>query len=95
MDTKGANTFPLYKVPPEPKNLKLRSFLFFSTFPYGIKEKSVATLAIRNIAFQSKNTKSVHRITELATLLGTLKKRGYLKDKITYVFELFLCLIYF
>ena len=54
MDTKGANTFPLYKVPPEPKNLKLRSFLFFSTFPYGIKEKSVATLAIRDIAIKSK-----------------------------------------
>ena len=53
MDTKGANTFPLYKVPPEPKNLKLRSFLFFSTFPYGIKEKSVATLANRDIAIKN------------------------------------------
>ena len=52
MDTKGAYPFPLYKVPPEPKNLKLRSFLFFSTFPYGIKEKSVATLANRDIAIK-------------------------------------------
>jgi hypothetical protein len=55
---------------PNPKS-NLWSFLFFSTFPYWIKEKSVATLANRDIAI--KNTKSpVHRMTELATLLGTL-----------------------
>ena len=70
MDTKGANTFPLYNVPPEPKIFKIRSFLCFSHLSYWIKEKSVATLAIRNIGFKPKTLKSVHRITELATLLG-------------------------
>jgi len=60
------------------------------------KRKVGATLAIRDIAFQSKTQKSVHRITELATLLGNLKREVTLKKKkVIYVFELFLRLIYF
>jgi hypothetical protein len=42
---------------PNPKS-KLRSFLFFSTFPYWIKEKSVATLANRDIAIKTTKKSS-------------------------------------
>ena len=79
MDTKGANTFPLYNVPPEPKNLNSRSFLFFSTFPYWIKEKSVATLAIRDIAIKSK-TQSQFTVSQNWRLCwGILKREVTLK----------------
>ena len=33
--------------------------MFFSAFPYGIKEKSVVTLAIRIIVIKCKTTKSI------------------------------------
>ena len=49
MGEKGANTFPFYNLPPKLKKIIKRSFLFFSPFPIWIKEKSVATLVIRNI----------------------------------------------
>lgn len=57
MDTKGVNTFPLYNVPPEPKISKWGISCAFQTFPHWIKEKSVATFAIRNIGFQNKKLK--------------------------------------
>ena len=80
MDTKGANTFPLYKVPPEPKNLKLRSFLFFSTFPYWIKEKSVATLAIRDICFpKQKHIKVSSPYDRTGDSAGELQREVTLK----------------
>ena len=72
MDENGANTFPFHNLPPKLKKISQRSFLFFSPFPYWIKEKSVATLAIPNNCDQTQNKPSQfsHRITELETLLG-------------------------
>ena len=54
------------------------SFLFFSTFPYCIKEKSVETLAIRTIAIKRKTSQvsSPTASPELATLLGKYLKSG-------------------
>ena len=72
MDTKGANTFPLYNVPPEPKIFKIRSFLCFSNLSLLDKRKFGGDSCYPQQWFQIKNLKSVHRITELATLLGTL-----------------------
>ena len=59
MDEKGANTLPFHNLPLELRNNLERSFLFFSSFPYWIKEKSVATLANRNICDKMQNLKSV------------------------------------
>ena len=59
MDVKGANTSPFRNLPPELRNNLKRSFLFFSAFPYWIKEKSMVTLAIRTIAIKRKTTKSI------------------------------------
>ena len=42
--------------PSNSRNNLERSFLFFSTFPYWIKENSVPTLAIRNNYDQTQNT---------------------------------------
>ena len=55
MDEKGANTFPFHNLPPELKKQSQRSFLCFFTFPFWIKEKSVATLANRNIYDKTQN----------------------------------------
>ena len=55
MDEKGSSTFPFHNLPPEPKKTSQRSFLFFFTFPYWIKENSVVTLAIHNITIKRKN----------------------------------------
>ena len=55
MDEKGANTFPFHNLPPELKKQSQRSFLCFFTFPFWIKEKSVTTLANRNIYDQTQN----------------------------------------
>ena len=60
MDEKVANTFPFHKLPPELKKISQRSFLFFSPFPYWIKEKYVTTLVIRkNCDKNAKQPKSV------------------------------------
>ena len=56
MDEKGANTFPFHNLPPELKKTYQKSFLFSSHFPYWIKEKSIATLAIRNNYDKTQNT---------------------------------------
>ena len=60
MDGKGANTFPFHNLPPKLKILKKKGLsCSFHPFLYWIKEKSVATLAIRNICDKTQNTKSV------------------------------------
>ena len=59
MNEKGSNTFPFHNLPPELKKTYQRSFLLFLAFPYWIKEKSVATLAIRTITIKRKTTKSI------------------------------------
>ena len=56
IDKKGANTFPFHNLPSELKKQSQRSFLCFFTFPFWIKEKSMATLANRNICNQTQNT---------------------------------------
>src|ERR1051325_11872323 len=58
---RGANTFPFHNLLPYSESNE-GLFLFFSPSLNWIKEKSVATLAIRTFAIQ-KTTKSVHRIT--------------------------------
>ena len=65
---RGADTFPFHNLLPYSESIE-GLFLFFSPSLNWIKEKSVATLAIRTFAIQ-KPTKSIHRITELATLPG-------------------------
>src|ERR1044072_7917662 len=65
---RGANTFPFHNLLPYSESNE-GLFLFFSPSLNWIKEKSVATLAIRNIC-DTKISKSVHRITDLATLSG-------------------------
>src|ERR1043165_2602671 len=62
---RGANTFPFHNLLPYSKSNE-GLFLFFSPSLNWIKEKSVATLAIRTFAIQ-KPTKSVHRITHEKT----------------------------
>ena len=58
MDEKGANTFPFHNLPPNSKtSLKVFPVLFHLSF--WIKEKSVATLANRNICDQTQTLKSV------------------------------------
>src|ERR1044072_2928773 len=60
---RGANTFPFHNLLPYSESNE-GLFLFFSPSLNWIKEKSVATLAIRTFAIQ-KISKSVHRITQL------------------------------
>ena len=55
MDEKGANTFPFYNSSPKLKKTSQMSFLFFSPFPYWIKEKLVATLVNRTNCDKMKN----------------------------------------
>src|ERR1051325_1364215 len=61
---RGANTFPFHNLLPYSKSNE-GLFLFFSPSLNWIKEKSVSTLAIRNICDQKQHkiSKSVHRIT--------------------------------
>ena len=59
MDEKGATTFPFHNLPPELKKTSQRHFLCFFTFPFWIKEKSVATLANRDICDKTQNLKLV------------------------------------
>ena len=75
MNEKGANTFPFHNLPPELKKISQRSFLFFSPFPYWIKEKLVATLAIYNNCDQTQNNQVSSPIvlqsaTEIRNFLG-------------------------
>ena len=52
-DEKDVNTFPFHNLPPELKILEGISCSFYP-FLYWIKEKSVATLAIRTFAIKHK-----------------------------------------
>ena len=75
MDEKGACIFPFHNLPPEPKKTSQKGlFCSFHPFLYWIKEKTMATLAYRNICKHKRKTSIIsqfcHRITELATLLG-------------------------
>ena len=76
MDEKGANTFPFHNLPPKLKNLK-RSFLFFSPFPYWIKEKPVVTLAIR-FAIKRKTKSVLPTYYRTGDYVGETQKWGYL-----------------
>ncbi|KAI5400105.1 hypothetical protein KIW84_065151 [Lathyrus oleraceus] len=59
---------------PNPKS-KLRSFLFFSTFPYWIKEKSVATLANRDIAIKTtKKSSSPYDRFEILSAINSVSQ---------------------
>src|SRR3954466_3426766 len=85
-------TFPLHKLPPELRFLQ-RSFLFF--LPFQLDKIKVGGDSCLPRHFDKK---SVHRITELATLLGIISiKRGYLKSLgfTLNVFYCLLCLFYF
>ena len=39
MDRKGANTFPFYNLPPEPRAISLRNFSVLLSFPFGENKK--------------------------------------------------------
>src|ERR1051325_348007 len=68
---RGANTFPFRNLlPSSGSNEGL--FLYFLPSLNWIKEKSVATLAIRNIC-DTKISKSVHRITEVIEVFSKFK----------------------
>ena len=55
MDEKGANTFPFHNLPRTQETIS-RVFIVFFHLSFWIKEKSVATLAKRNICDQTQNT---------------------------------------
>ena len=59
MKREGANTFPFYNLPPEIKKTSLKVFPILLSLSFWIKEKSVATLANRNICDKTQNLKSV------------------------------------
>src|ERR1051325_909393 len=61
---RGANPFPFHNLLPYSESNE-GLFLYFLPSLNWIKEKSVATLAIRTFAIQ-KSTKSVHRITTIS-----------------------------
>ena len=56
MDEKGANTFRFYNLPPELKKITSKVFPVVFSLSFWIKEKSVATLANRNICDKMHNT---------------------------------------
>ena len=78
MDKKGSCTFPFHNLPPEPKKTSQRSFLCFLTFPLDKIKNWWRLLLNWNICEHKRKTSSQfsHRITELATLLGNISKRG-------------------
>src|SRR4051812_46532279 len=87
-------TFPLHKLPPELRFLKRFFSVSFCLSEYSLDKIKVGGDSCLPYIFDYK--KSVHRITELATLLGMLSnKRGVtLKFRITLIivclFALFL-----
>src|ERR1051325_3192809 len=78
---KGANTFPFHNLLPYSESNE-GLFLFFSPSLNWIKEKSVATLGIRNICDKSKTIQSQfsHRVTS--------PKFSYL-----WIFQVTICII--
>src|ERR1051325_9331013 len=96
MDGKGANTFPFHNcLPYSESNEGL--FLFFSPSLYWIKEKSMETLAIRNICDKKKNKKvSSSTVLQNCRLYwGDYLKRGYLRVLDHFIAFCLLCLLYF
>ena len=55
MYEKGANTFPFHNLPPEIRKILKGLSRSFHPFLYCIKEKSVATLANRDICNKTQN----------------------------------------
>ena len=71
MDRKGANTFPFYNLPPEPREISLRNFSVLLSFPIGENKRRwrlLLTATFREPAL--KQSVPDPPITELATLLG-------------------------
>src|ERR1043165_7584786 len=73
---RGANTFPFHNLLPYSESNE-GLFLFFSPSLNWIKEKSVATLAIRNIC----DTKSQSQFTVLHQRTGNISRRDEMPQK--------------
>ena len=52
MDRKGANTFPFYNLPPEPRSISLRNFSVLLSFPFGENKRRWRLLLPRHFANQ-------------------------------------------
>ena len=52
MDRKGANTFPFYNLPPEPRAISLRNFSVLLSFPFGENKRRWRLLLPRHFANQ-------------------------------------------
>ena len=52
MDRKGANTFPFYNLPPEPRAISIRNFSVLLTFPFGENKRRWRLLLPRHFANQ-------------------------------------------
>ena len=89
-DRKGANTFPFYNLPPPYSEISQKKEFFCAFFLSLLDKIKVGgdscllrhfakTNAKRKPTFQ-KTVSSSHRITELATLLGTLISGVYLRN---------------
>ena len=52
MDRKGANTFPFYNLPPEPRAISLRNFSVLLSFPFGENKRRCRLLLPRHFANQ-------------------------------------------
>src|SRR3954466_3024768 len=81
-------TFPLHKLPPELRFLQ-RSFLFF--LPFQLDKIKVGGDSCYPQHFDKK---SVHRITELATLLGMLSIKRGVTLEFRIHFNCLICLLY-
>ena len=96
MDEKGANTFPFHNLPPELKKTisKVIPVLFHISF--WKKEKSVATLANRNIYDQTQNTQvsSPTVLQNWRLCWGIFFKWGYLRAR-SHLFAFMVCLVCF
>ena len=52
MDRKGANTFPFYNLPPEPRGISIRNFSVLLSFPFGENKRRWRLLLPRHFANQ-------------------------------------------
>ena len=52
MDRKGANTFPFYNLPPEPRAISIRNFSVLLSFPFGENKRRWRLLLPRHFANQ-------------------------------------------
>ena len=58
MDRKGANTFPFYNLPPEPRAIFLRNFSVLLSFPFGENKRRSRLLLPRHFANQRSTVSS-------------------------------------